>query len=64
MITKALLRAKVFAPTRNFATLVLAEHYDGKLNSNLGSLMTAAGQFNDSQVDVLVHGADCTAQIE
>lgn len=48
---------------RNFATLVLAEHFNGKLNSNLGSMMTAAGQLNDDQVDVLVHGADCADQV-
>jgi len=27
-------------------------------------MLTAAGQLNDSQVDVLVHGADCSAQVE
>lgn len=41
---------------RNFATLVLAEHFEGKLNANLGSMLSAAKQLNDPQVDVLVHG--------
>ena len=35
---------------RNFATLVLAEHYEGKLNANLGSMLNAASQLNDSHV--------------
>lgn len=45
---------------RNFSTLVLAEHFEGKLNPNLGSMLTAAGRFN-KDVDVLVHGADTDA---
>lgn len=46
---------------KNFATLVLAEHFEGKLNPNLGALLTAAAQLKDPEVDVLVHGADCSA---
>jgi len=42
---------------RNFSTLVLAEHLSGKLNSNVGSCLTAAAQLNDPTVDVLVHGS-------
>jgi electron transfer flavoprotein alpha subunit len=49
---------------RNFATLVLAEHFEGKLNPNLGALLTAAAQMKDPQIDVLVHGADCSSQID
>ena len=62
MFTKSLLRANPLK--RNFATLVLAEHFEGKLNSNLGSLLTAASNLNDPEVDVLVHGADCQSQID
>lgn len=62
MFTKSLLRANPLK--RNFATLVLAEHFEGKLNSNLGSLLTAASNLNDPDVDVLVHGADCQSQID
>ncbi len=57
---------KMFAKTllkRNFATLVLAEHFEGKLNPNLGALLTAAAQMKDTHVDVLVHGDDCSSQI-
>ena len=49
---------------RNFATLVMAEHFEGKLSNNLGSLLTAAAHLKDDQVDVLVHGENCDAQIE
>jgi hypothetical protein len=38
---------------------VLAEHFEGKVNSNIGSMLTAAGKFNDADVDVLVHGDNC-----
>jgi electron transfer flavoprotein alpha subunit len=62
MFTKAISRAVPLK--RNFATLVLAEHYEGKLNANFGSLMTAASQLKDTHIDVLVHGADCQAQID
>lgn len=41
---------------RNFATLVLAEHFEGKLSASIGAVLTAASQLNDSTVDVLVHG--------
>ena len=46
---------------RNFATLVLAEHFEGKLSPTLGSVLNAAGQLNDGAVDVLVHGDGCDA---
>ena len=48
----------------NFATLVLSEHFEGKLAPSLGSVLTAANELNDSHVDVLVHGDGCDAQIE
>ena len=47
-------------PRKNFATLVVAEQFQGKVNSNFGSVMTAASQLNDPHVDVLVHGDDQT----
>ena len=31
----------------NFSTLVLAEHFEGKLNANLGNVITAAKQMDD-----------------
>ena len=49
---------------RNFATLVLAEQFAGKVNPSVGSCLKAASQLNDSQVDVLVHGDGCDAQVE
>lgn len=52
-----------FAPKFNFASLVLAEQFEGKLNANLAQSITAATMM-DSQVDVLVHGADPAAQVE
>jgi len=52
-----------FTPKCNFASLVLAEHYMGKLNPNLAQTITAATKM-DSDVDVLVHGEDPAAQIE
>ena len=42
---------------RQFSTLVLAEHFEGKLNHSVGSCLTAASQFSDPTVDVLVHGS-------
>lgn len=48
----------------NFATLVLSEHFEGKLAPSLGSVLTAANEMNDSHIDVLVHGDGCDAQIE
>lgn len=63
MFTSVLRRATI-TPKMNFATLVLAEHFEGKLNSNLGNVLTAAGKLNDKQIDVLVHGADCDKQVE
>ena len=65
--TSSLLRrsSSVMAPThRNFATLVLAEHFEGKLSPTLGSVLNAASQLNDDTVDVLVHGDGCDAQVE
>ena len=49
---------------RNFATLVMSEQFEGKLSPNLASLLSAAKELNDSQVDVLVHGDGCEAQVE
>jgi electron transfer flavoprotein alpha subunit len=63
MFTRLIRKSCMPIQQRNFATLVLAEHRDGKLNGSIGSVMTAAGLLNDSHVDVLVHGADCEAQI-
>lgn len=54
----------VDAMQRNFATLVLAEHFEGKLSSNTGSVLKAASQLNDSTVDVLIHGDATDAQVE
>jgi len=34
------------------------------LSPTLGSILSAAGQLNDPQVDVLVHGDGCDAQVE
>ena len=48
----------------SFATLILAEHFEGKLNPNFGNILTTAHQLKDKQVDVLIHGADCTSQID
>ena len=56
--------AMVASRQSNFATLVLAEHFEGKLSPTLGSVLTAAGKLNDDQVDVLVHGDGCDAQVE
>lgn len=57
-------RPAVTTPRRNFSTLVLAEHFMGKLNPSLGSVLNAASQLNDPHVDVLVHGDSTDAQIE
>ena len=46
---------------RNFATLVLSEHFEGKLSPSLGSVLSAVGKLNDSQVDVLVCGDNTDA---
>jgi hypothetical protein len=43
---------------------VLCEHLEGKVNSNIGSILTAASKFNDPDVDVLIHGDNCDGQIE
>jgi hypothetical protein len=43
---------------------VLAEHFEGKLNPNIGAVLTAATKLEDPTVDVLVHGDNCDAQIE
>jgi len=56
--------AKFLRPSRlvgrNFSTLVLSEQFEGKINSNLASILSAAGKFNED-VDVLVHGSDTDA---
>ena len=44
---------------RSFATLVLSEHFEGNLNPSLGSVLNAASQLGDKEIDVLVHGEDC-----
>ena len=49
---------------RTVATLVLSEHFNGKLNNNLSNVLTAVKQLNDSQVDVLIHGEQCANQVE
>jgi len=49
---------------RTFATLVLSEQFNGKINNNLCNVLTAVKQLKDSQVDVLVHGEQCANQIE
>lgn len=38
---------------RNFATLILAEHFEGKLNSQIGSCLKAAQDLNDNDVSLL-----------
>jgi len=42
---------------RNFATLILSEHFEGQLNAQVGSCLAAAKELNDPDVDVLVHGS-------
>lgn len=49
------------AGKRNFSTLVLAEHLEGQVNANLGSVLSAASKLNDPHVDVLIHGDDVDA---
>ena len=34
----------------------MAEHFEGGLNSSIGSCLTAAQKLNDPDIDVLVHG--------
>ena len=36
--------------SRNFATLILAEHFEGNLNSSVGSCLKAAQELNDPEV--------------
>jgi hypothetical protein len=57
-------RSLVPSSQRSFASLVLAEHFEGKLNPNVGAVLTAAAKLEDPTVDVLVHGENCDAQIE
>ena len=45
---------------RQFSTLILAEHLDGKLNGNIGSSLKAATELNDPHVDVLIHGSEAS----
>ena len=62
MILNHIRRSTSFLPQRfNFATLILAEHFEGKLNSNIGSILTASSKFNDPNCDVLIHGENCDA---
>lgn len=49
---------------RSFATLVLAEQFEGKISNNLANVLSAVKYLKDSQVDVLVHGANCANQVE
>ena len=49
---------------RHFATLVLSEHFEGKLANNLSNVLSAVKQFKDDRVDVLVHGNACADQVE
>jgi len=42
---------------RNFATLILAEHFEGNLNTQIGSSIRAAQDIGDTDVDVMVHGS-------
>jgi hypothetical protein len=48
MITQFARKQIRLTSQKNFATLVLAEHFEGKLNPNLGSLLTAASQLKDN----------------
>ena len=41
---------KMQVRNQNFATLVLAEHFNGKLNSSVGSCLRAAQELNDDKV--------------
>ena len=52
MFLKAIRRAPVM-PQRNFATLVLAEQFEGKMNLGFGSCLKAAQDLNDPQVSKL-----------
>ena len=56
--------ARRVMPNRHFSTLVLAEHLEGKLNSNIGSCLTAANQLNDKTVDVLIHGSATSVALQ
>ncbi len=49
---------------RRFATLVLSEHFEGKLANNLSNVLSAVKHFKDDKVDVLVHGNACAEQVE
>jgi hypothetical protein len=50
MMLKALKRASFGPSNRSFATLVLAEQFEGKLNMSIASCLTAAKDLNDSHV--------------
>ena len=43
----SMLKARTPIQSRNFATLVLSEHFEGKLSPTLGSLLSAAKELND-----------------
>lgn len=62
-VTRRLLASRP-PSSRSFATLVLSEHFEGKLNPSFGSVLTAAQQLQDPQIDVLVHGEDTAEQVE
>jgi len=47
---------------KNFSTLILAEHFEGKIHASIGSCLTAAKELNDPHVDVLVHGSESSIQ--
>lgn len=55
MLTRILRRPVL---KRNFSTLILAEHFEGKLAPSVGSCLTAANELNDPKIDVLVHGSE------
>ena len=44
----SVLRRSPIASTRSFATLVLAEHFEGRLSPTLASVLNAATQLNDN----------------
>jgi hypothetical protein len=49
MFIKALKRTHQI-PNRSFATLILAEHFEGKLNMSIGACLKAAQELKDNHV--------------
>ena len=47
---------------KRFATLVLSEHFEGKLNGSIASCVTAAQKLTDPDIDVLCHGSAASVQ--